>query len=548
MQNQRPGEQGWGLAVATRQLLDTADPAEAGRRNPQVDRAITAFLAQPAGSPVEMDDALSDQALILAHHFRVHESYFTDRGVADRITAERRRGIWSGDASSGAAGEARTAAGEGRTAAGAIGVSADRSRTATAGGPAGGEAGVATPVGARGSRRLAGVAVVSAAVLAGAALGGAVGYRMGTGAGRAQALAAAPAPAAAPAAGSGEHHGPEGDALQQIARRVQPAVVQLRVHTGNETATGTAIVLSPDGLLLTDDHVLAAARGSQITAQFENGTSRPAHVVGHDSASNIAVVAAENLAGLAPIRLGNSDTVRVGEQVVAVGAPPVTGGTATRGVVSAVNRPVVVGHDEVSKAPEVLNAIQVDAALKPGDSGGPLVDARGFVVGITTAVPGTALPAGATARQSFAIPINQAERIAERIIDTSHAAQTILGAQVATGPATASPAAAANPNAPADPAGASPAAVAPAVPARSAAPNNPLGAKIVAVAPGSPAADAGLRPGDVVVKFNGRAVTAGEELVAMTKALAPGDTVALVLGNGRAVHVVLARRPVAVSR
>lgn len=495
--------------MATRQLLDTADPAEAGRRTPQVERAIAAFLAQPAGPVTGLNDALADQMLILAHHFRVDEAYFTDPAVAEDVTARRRRGDWSVGASASrpaSAGEAR-----GLTATGAQGAG---TRGAGTGGAS------VEPADARRSRTLAGVAAVSVALVAGAAIGGAVGYRMGTGAGRSEALAEVPAPAAPAPVAPGDHRAPDGDPLQQVARRVQPAVAQIRVHSGAETAMASGIVLSADGLLLTTNHLVATAAPGQITVQFENGTSRPAHVVGHDPASDIAVVAAENLAGLTPIRLGNSDTVRVGQPVVALGSSLGSsaghGATVTRGVVSALNRPIVVGHDGASKAPEVLNAIQIDAAVGPAESGGPLVDDHGFVVGLLTALPGAVGPDG-SAKVGLAVPINQAERIAERIIDTSRAAQTIMGAQIATS-------------------------------GRPAPPNELPGAKIVAVAPGSPAGNAGLKAGDVVVKFNGRPVTSGEEFVAMTKALAPGDTVTLQLGDGRPAHVVLARRPVAVSR
>lgn len=502
MQNERPGAQGWGLAAATRQLIDTADSAEAGRRTPQVERAIAAFLAQPAGSPSHLDDARADQALILAHHFRVDESYFTDARAAEAVIDRRKRGEPE----------------PGRV------PQMPAPRTATADDE--------VRVEAHKPRPLAGVALATTGVLVGAAIGGAVGYHAGDGAGRSAGLAEGLAHERSAheqfaheqfAREPGDRHG-VADPIQEAARRLMPAVVRLRVQAGTNTTTGSGVVLTPDGMLLTNDHVIAAtAKGGQLTVQFQNGMSRPAHVVGRDPAADIAVVAADNLTGLAPVKLGNSDSVHPGEPVFALGAAE----AMTRGVVGAVNRPVVVGQNEATKAPEVLNAIQTDAAVNPADSGGPLVDAHGMVIGIETsaaAVAGEAVPAG-TSRAGYAIPANQAARIAMQLIDTSRGIQPLLGVKVGiTGH-------------PGQPNGVAP---------NGPVPNTPAGAKIVAVAPGSPAGNAGLKAGDVVVKFNGHPVTSGEEFIAETRTLAPADTVQL--SNGQSAHIVLAARPVAASK
>jgi putative serine protease PepD len=401
MENQRPGGRGWGLAPATRRLLDTADPAEAASRDRQIDRAIASFLAQPVGSTVELDDALADQLIILADHFGVEQAYFTDPDVGETVAARRRRQADSGQPPASVAGPVNVAAGSGVTG--------------------------AAPGEAHRPRRWAGVAVAAVAVLAGVAGGGAVGYRIGTVTGRAEALAAAPA------LGSTDRQATAIDPLRQVATRVLPGVVQLLVRAGNDTSTGSGIVLSPDGLLLTNNHVVGdIAPAGQITVLFQNGTSRSAHIVGRDPASDIAVVAADGPAGLTPIKLGNSDSVRVGQQVLALGSPSDPRGTVTSSVVIALNRPVVVGHDAASKAPEVLNAIQTDATINPGNSGGPLVDSHGLVIGIDTAIPnvgGDAGPAG-SARLGYAIPVNQAERIAERLISTARGGQTVLGVRV----------------------------------------------------------------------------------------------------------------------
>jgi putative serine protease PepD len=163
------------------------------------------------------------------------------------------------------------------------------------------------------------------------------------------------------------------ETVQGVASVVLPSVVQLRVRAGNEASTGSATVLSRQGLLLTNNHVIAdaAAGAGQITAVFQNGMIRPAHIVGRDPTSDIAVVATDPTAELTPIGMGDSDAVRVGEQVVAVGSPLGLSGTVTAGIVSALNRAVSVDGD-ASKAPEVLNAIQTDATINPGNLGGPL--------------------------------------------------------------------------------------------------------------------------------------------------------------------------------
>jgi putative serine protease PepD len=328
--------------------------------------------------------------------------------------------------------------------------------------------------------------------------------------------------------------------LEQVAQRTLPTVVQLRVTSGREAGAGSGMVLSPDGLILTNNHVIEMAAGGagKITAMFQDGRMTGAEIVGRDPHSDVALVRARNVNGLTPITLGDSDSVRVGEQVMAIGSPLGLGGTVTTGIVSALNRAVSVGGDDDTPnlpglpppnglAPqrplvshgEVLDAIQTDASINPGNSGGPLVDLQGRVVGINTAIASF----GGDGEQSgsvglgFSIPINQAKRIIGQIQRDGHATYPVIRATVQS-------------VSPLD------------------APTGPLGAKVVDVAPGGPAAQAGLKPNDVVVKLDNRTVTTSDELVAAIGRHAPGDTVTLTLSDGRTLRVVLAGQPVLASK
>jgi putative serine protease PepD len=312
--------------------------------------------------------------------------------------------------------------------------------------------------------------------------------------------------------------------VEAVSKEVLPSVVQLRVRSGDRSGAGSGIVLSPDGLLLTNNHVIetAAGGGGQITALMQDGTSSPAQIIGRDPSSDIALVKAANVAGLTPIQLGNSDAVRVGQQVLAVGSPLGLGGTVTSGIVSALNRAVSVGGSDKDPNPPVLNAIQTDAAINPGNSGGALVDSEGRLVGINSAIAsvgGGPNDESGSVGLGFAIPINQAKRIADELQRTGQATKPVLGVMVERG-SRLGPISA----------------------------DGPLGAKLTQVTPDSPAAKAGLKSGDVIVKVNERTVTYGDELVAAIRALAPGQSVALRLSDGRTLSAVLEGQPVPASK
>lgn len=352
------------------------------------------------------------------------------------------------------------------------------------------------------------IVALVAALLAGA-IGGVLGYKISRG-GMLGVL---------PGMGSGSDTD-----VEAVSKTVLPSVVQLRVRSGDRSGAGSGIVLTPDGLLLTNNHVIETAAGGagQITALMQDGSSSPATIIGRDPSSDIALVKASSASGLTPIQLGNSDAVRVGQQVLAVGSPLGLGGTVTSGIVSALNRAVSVGGSDKDPNPPVLNAIQTDAAINPGNSGGALVDIEGRLVGINSAIAsvgGGPNDESGSVGLGFAIPINQAKRIADELQRTGQATKPVLGVMVERGSRLG----------PINDAG-------------------PLGAKLTQVTPDSPAAKAGLKSGDIIVKVNDRTVTYGDELVAAIRALAPGQSVALKLSDGRTLSAVLDGQPVPATK
>jgi putative serine protease PepD len=290
--------------------------------------------------------------------------------------------------------------------------------------------------------------------------------------------------------------------VEAVAQRVLPSVVQLQVEGGGGGGEGSGIVLSADGVLLTNNHVIeAAASGGRVVALFQDGTSAPAEIAGRDPSSDLAVLRAQGVSGLTPIALGNSDAVRVGQQVVAFGAPLGLGGSVTTGIISALNRAVSVGGGSGASEATVLSALQTDAAINPGNSGGPLVDLQGALIGINSAIATTGAQGGSIG-VGFAIPVNQAKRIAEELERTGRATRAVLGVSLAPRNRTGN------------------------------------GAVIGEVTPGGPADQAGIRPGEVVTRVDDRLVTNGNELVAAIRDNAPGAQVTLTV-DGRQVPVTL---------
>ncbi|MDD7936017.1 S1C family serine protease [Actinomycetospora straminea] len=380
------------------------------------------------------------------------------------------------------------------------------------------------PPGPSGPRRRPSVALVAgalAAVLVAGGVGGAVGYEAAsTAGGGTSVLSSAPSSSGstdqAPAAAPGS--------VEQVADTVLPSVVQLEGPSGE----GSGVVISADGLILTNAHVLEAGQAAQqesplggaqpapepgtaqgLTAVFQDGNRAPVQVVGTDTGADLAVVRAQGVSGLTPATIGDSSQLRVGQEVVAVGSPLGLSGTVTTGIVSALQRPVATGGAQSGQA-TVLDAIQTDAAINPGNSGGALVDMQGRVIGITSAIASLGQSQGGQGGQSgsiglgFAIPIDQAQRIGTELINQGYATRAVLGVGVTEG---------------AD------------------------GAVLGQVAPGGPAAAAGLQQGDVVTRVNDRVIPDADSLVAAIRSQEPGAQVTLTVtspgGQPRPVPVTL---------
>lgn len=283
-----------------------------------------------------------------------------------------------------------------------------------------------------------------------------------------------------------------------IARSVTPSVVSLEVAGESSMSTGSGFVLSEDGYILTNNHVVASAGEGRITVLLADGSKEPAKLIGSTGNYDLAVVKIDR-AGLEPLVLGDSDAVVVGDPVIAIGAPLGLDGTVTTGIVSAMNRPVVAGGDSETA---FINAIQTDAAINPGNSGGPLVNAEGEVIGINSAIaqpPGSDQATGSIGL-GFSIPSNQAKRTASELIETGTATYPMIGVlldQWYDGEGV--------------------------MVLRDA----PAGE--TAVTPDGAADRAGIKSGDVILAIDGRPVTEPNELIVAIRAKAPGDAVVLTI-------------------
>jgi putative serine protease PepD len=394
-----------------------------------------------------------------------------------------------------------------------------------AGGPTGFPSPPAPPLGdAGGTRRLAGkrsaalVGGVAALALIAGSLGAAIGVSLARdGKSDSPAVTNATAPPGGatttpipPAAGSattattapatGSAAAPiTGAALdvKGILAKVEPSVVDIYASSRRESGEGTGIIISPDGYILTNAHVVEGA--SRVSVSVAGSSkSLPATVIGADEGNDVALIKIDNASGLPAAELGRSADVKVGEDVVAIGNALGLRGdpTVTRGIVSALNRTVE----------NLTGMIQTDAAINPGNSGGPLVNSAGQVIGINTAVA-----ADGAQNIGFAIPIDKAKALADRL-KTGQGPAPVAFLGVSTTETS----------------------------------DGSGGAQVVQLVAGGPAQKAGIAVGDLIVTFDGKPVSSADGLSGLVQARQPGDTVQVVVernGASRTISVTLGTKP-----
>ncbi|GAA2901077.1 S1C family serine protease [Nonomuraea rubra] len=350
-------------------------------------------------------------------------------------------------------------------------------------------------------KAIAGLALAAVAAMSAAALGGgAVGAYL-AGAGERPVVtttASNPSPVFRTAA--------DQYTVAQVAEKVQPSVVMIQ----GQTSEGSGVVLSEDGYILTNNHVVSGQNGG-LTVKFNDGKTAKATVVGTDPATDLAVIKAEGVSGLAKVALGDSDQLKVGDDVLAIGSPLGLDGTVTSGIISALDRTVTSGsgrpdqqlppgwggqEQQQEETTTLGGMIQTDAAINPGNSGGALVNAAGELVGINSAVAADGVNLG------FAIPVNTAKHVSEQLISKGTVSHVFLGVSVTD------------------------------------ASGDVSGALIRQVTKGSPAEKAGLRQGDLITKIGETPVQGGDTVVGQVRGYKVGQQVAITYQRDGEEHTV----------
>jgi putative serine protease PepD len=319
-------------------------------------------------------------------------------------------------------------------------------------------------------------------------------------------------------------------------------VVTIEVASGESGGTGSGVILSKDGYVLTNTHVVTldgAAADAKIQVKSSDGKLYSATLIGTDPVSDLAVIKLDDAKDLTPITWADSSNLNVGDTAIAIGAPLGLSGTVTNGIVSALNRSITVASSAAPTTPDEttpdggdgnyfnydlpgntpdnqaaqssisLSVIQTDAAINPGNSGGALLNSKGELIGINVAIANAGGSSSSSAAGSigvgFSIPANLAKRVSTEIIDSGSASHGLLGASVTSATSTDSAT---------------------------------VGALISEVSSGGAAQKAGLKAGDVVTNFNGVPITDATDLTAQVRTLAAGDTADLTyVRDGQSVTV-----------
>ena len=312
--------------------------------------------------------------------------------------------------------------------------------------------------------------------------------------------------------GSGSAKAKSGEAADwsAVAKEVSDSVVSIDVATSDGNAKGSGAIISDKGYIVTNNHVISGAKQIQVT--LANGTIYSAQIVGTDTTTDLAVIKLDNPpSNLKAAEFADSDNLAVGESVMAIGNPLGYDDTATVGIVSALNRPVTVSDDNNNDI--VTNAVQIDAAVNPGNSGGPTFNAAGQVIGINSSIASTTTSSGTAGSIGigFAIPSNLVKRVANEIIDNGTVQHVALGVTVKSSTVEAD--------------------------------GVTRGCtQVQSVVDNSPAAKAGVKAGDSIVAFNGKAVNNNYSLLGYVRASAMNDKVTLTVvrdGNTMELDVTL---------
>ena len=310
--------------------------------------------------------------------------------------------------------------------------------------------------------------------------------------------------AALPAAPGGVAPDARSRAVREVYAKASPSVVFVRSREGAGVASGTGFVVDSDGTIVTNAHVVAGS--SNVQVRFEdNGEGVDAEVLGTDSSSDLAVLRVDpsDAAGVKPLALADSDSVRVGDLAIAIGYPLGLDRTATVGIVSGLGRAI--------KAPNgfsIDKVIQTDAPINPGNSGGPLLDAAGRVIGVNSQIATTS-GSGGSVGIGFAVPSNTVRQVVPRLRTGTSIKRAYVG--IETGPSTVG-----------------------------------QGALVSDVVPGGPAAQGGVQIGDTITRVGGEEIRAPEDISSVITTRRPGDEVEVELrraGREETVRVTLGTRP-----
>ncbi|HEX6686213.1 MAG TPA: trypsin-like peptidase domain-containing protein [Candidatus Limnocylindrales bacterium] len=266
--------------------------------------------------------------------------------------------------------------------------------------------------------------------------------------------------------------------LSGVATATQPSVVS--ITAGN--AGGSGVVVSKDGYIVTNNHVVEAVGNGSVTVTLSDGKKVKATVVGTDPKTDLAVIKADAGTELVAAKFADSSRVAVGDTVLAIGSPLGLDGSVTSGIISAKDRTIRAGQTSSS----LSGLLQTDAPINPGNSGGALVNTNGEVIGINTAIATSGSGEG-NIGVGFAIPSNKAKQVAEQLINGKKVSHAYLGVSVE--------------------------------------PAEDGGARIAQISPNSPAAGAGLQEGDVITKFGDRVVNDDDDLVSAVQSSTVGQKV-----------------------